>query len=286
MAKQERTLKELRAAAHALGLTGYSKLRKEELVRLLAKKRKAKRGKSKSRAHPVAKAAHRRAAKSASTSKKAPPQRPAPRKRLAGATSNPNSLEPAPVPRTRTPHNAPMQERIESAKYSTTLPNLELTLPFLSIDLGEDIENLPPFPEPLLGLLPQKPGILHGYWALEPGSLTRQPGLCIRLCRIRDRVLEVLDEIALPSESGRWYFHLGELLTEAALYLQLGYYTHDGSFVTTLRRGVARIPSRGASTATDSEWWISDAEFRKMYVRSGGHIEGSTPVWSASVSSR
>lgn len=282
----KRTVQELRATARARGLVGYSKLRKEDLLRLLAGKRNSKRAKPKARPPAAAGASRKRASVKVSPAKKKRTSRLAAKKR-AVKLAKPRALsEPAPQVRTRTPAASANQERIEDAKYSTTLPDLELTLPFLSVDLGEDIENLPPLPEPLLGLLPQKPGILHGYWALEPGSMKRQPGLCIRLCRIRDRVLEVLDEIPLPSESGSWYFHLGELPADTELYVQLGYYAHDGAFVGTLRRGIARVPSRNASARTDSEWWISETDFRRMYVRSGGRIENATPVWSASVSSR
>ncbi|MHB8348431.1 MAG: hypothetical protein ACYDHM_14965 [Acidiferrobacterales bacterium] len=277
---RDKTLQQLRAIARRQGHSGYSRLRKDELVRLLARKppgrakpepvRKKKTGTKGTARRSQTGAAARGRGKTVT----------APRKRTA-ATARPRAA----AGTIRKPAGRTGPRRSVRTGPVVLPAGLVLPVPFVAADLGEDIESLPPLPDALLGLLPQKPGILHGYWALEPGTLRRRPDLRIRLCRIRERVLDVLDEIPLLSDSGRWYFHVGDLVAETQLYAQLGYYGADGIFITAIDRGIARLPSSHASTHTDGNWWISEAEFGRMYVRTGGRIDGQRLVWSASVSS-
>ncbi len=282
----DKTVKQLRAMARKQGRRGYSRMSRSELLRLLAR--------------PVREPAKRRSTATGSQAKRKLGQKSArPQKRVKSATpkARTKSRKRARVAKPAAAGVRPARKRTASAgrtarklrikPESMLIPaGLELPVPFVAADLDEDIDSLPPLPDALLGLLPQKPGILHGYWALEPGTLRRQPDLRIRLCSIHNRVLEVLDEIPLPSDSGRWYFHVGDLATETQLYAQLGYYGADHSFITAIDHGIARLPSLHASEQTDTHWWISDAEFGRMYARTGGHREGKRLVWSASVSSR
>ncbi|MHB8256948.1 MAG: hypothetical protein ACYDHY_11475 [Acidiferrobacterales bacterium] len=287
---RDKTLKELRTIARRQGRSGYSGLRKNELLRLLARK-KPKSARKRAKPRPEAKPARTRPVVSGSANRHA-----ASRKR-ATATARPHTASAtarkpsraargSATARTRKPADRTGAGRDRQARPVIMPASLDLPVPFVAADLGEDIESLPPLPDALLGLLPQKPGILHGYWALEPGTLRRRPDLRIRLCRIRDRVLDVLDEIPLPSDSGRWYFHVGDLAAETQLYAQLGYYGEGKAFITAIDRGIARLPSSRASAHTDTDWWISEEEFGQMYVRTGGRLDGQRLVWSASVSSR
>jgi hypothetical protein len=176
------------------------------------------------------------------------------------------------------------EEQIESAKYAivppgTAVPRAE------AADLNEDIDNLPPVTEPTLCLLPQKPGVLHGYWVLPPDSVPRAQSFKLRLGRIARDVFEIIDEIALPRERGHWYFHVDESADMGEVYLQLGHYEPDGRFVTATRRGIARIPSLYASSRTDRLWWVSEEQFRAMYRRAGGYVRGPRLGWAASISS-
>ncbi len=278
---RDKTVEELRAQARARGLSGYSKMRKDKLLRLLAPGKSAARANPKSGPGPAA-----RAKTSIARKRTKPGARTTTTARTTRKSRAALPAEPAMRRGKRAAEVSTNEERVEGAKYSAALPGADLTVPFLAVDLGEDIEELPQLQEPLLGLLPQKPGTLHGYWALEPGSLRRQPDLRIRLCRIRNQLLEILDELPLPGDSGRWYFHVGELPVDTELFAQLGYYQSGGTFITAIRRGIARVPLLHASTHTDTDWWISEADFRAMYVRSGGRIDGTRLLWSASVSSR
>jgi len=61
-----------------------------------------------------------------------------------------------------------VEQRVESAKYAFAPPGTNVQEPTYAADLGEDIERLPEIRESVLCLLPQKPGVLHGYWVLPP----------------------------------------------------------------------------------------------------------------------
>ena len=176
------------------------------------------------------------------------------------------------------------EEQVESAKYATVLPG-GVAPPAVAADLGEDIDYLPPVTEPMLCLLPQKPGVLHGYWVIPPNTVPYPQSLKLRLGRIVRDAFEIIEEISLPHERGHWYFHLDESADAGAIYLQLGYYEPDGRFVTATRRGIARIPSLHASERTDRLWWVSEEQFRTMYRRAGGYLHGGRLGWFASISS-
>ncbi len=279
-----KTLKELRALARTRGLKGYSKLTRDELERLLAGTA-APRKKVADVSRQAAPAKKTARAKSESTGATSATTRPA-RKPKPAAT--PRAVTPSVAPvAAGEPDAAPAsspEERVESAKYAMVMPGT-VEPPLVSTDLAEDIDQLPPVTEPTLCLLPQKPGIMHGYWVIPPGSTPKPEALKLRLGRVVGDAYEILDEIALPRERGHWYFHLDEMADVGVVYLQLGYYEPDGRFVTATRRGIARIPNLYASEHTDRLWWVSDEQFRAMYVRAGGFLQGARLGWAASISS-
>ena len=203
-------------------------------------------------------------------------------------TTAPAAVPPAPVPRWEWAGDISRQsseeERVESAKYATVLPG-SVAQPAVAADLGEDIDNLPPVTEATLCLLPQKPGVLHGYWVIPPNTPLNSRSLKLRLGRIVRDAFVIVDEISLPHERGHWYFHLDESADIGEIYLQLGYYEADGNFVTATRRGIARIPSLHPSERTDRLWWVSEKQFRAMYRRAGGIVHAGRLGWAASISS-
>jgi len=281
-----KTLKELRALARARGLKEYSKLTRDELERLLA-----------ANAAPKTKVAD--TPKETAPGKKpvraiSKPPRSTP---MAARPAGKPKPAPAAAPRAVTPRTAPLaagepdaapalsqEERVESAKYAMVMPGT-VEPPLVSTDLAEDIDKLPPVTEPTLCLLPQKPGVVHGYWVIPPGAAPKLEALRLRLGHIVGEAYEILDEVALPHARGHWYFHLDEAADVGAVYLQLGYYEPDGRFVTATRRGIARIPSLYASERTDRLWWVSDEQFRAMYLRAGGYVQGARLGWAASTGS-
>jgi len=265
------TTEALRALAKKLGLTGYSRLRKDELIKLIARQ-KRKAGSKSSATRP----------RSAATRNVPAPIKP---KRAPVTPAGATPARPSPVSNvTSTPQMvAEAEQQVESAKYAFALPGAPE--PTYAADLGEDIDRLPVLREPRLCLLPQKPGVLHGYWALPPASLSSGQSARLRLAAHDGDRLTILGEHPVPAERGHWYFHIGEDVELSAVYLQLGRYQPDGEFVSIIQRGIARIPSLYASTQTDRRWWVSDAQFRAMYRRAGGVEHGAQLGWGGSASS-
>ncbi|MEW6332048.1 MAG: hypothetical protein AB1560_11370 [Pseudomonadota bacterium] len=285
-----KNLKELRALARSRGLRGYSKLSRAGLEKLLFSGGEQKPMGAKKTAKPAATtSAARTKSKSASPRANSAPARAAKKTRPDVAPA-PAVAHPAPAATPKWEWAGDVQrqsadeEQIESAKYAVVPPGSAAPRAE-AMDLNEDIDNLPPVAEPTLCLLPQKPGVLHGYWVLPPDPAPRTRSFKLRLGRITRDVFEIIDEIALPSNRGQWYFHVNESTDTGEVYLQLGHYEPDGRFVIATRRGIARIPSLYASQRTDRLWWVSEEQFRAMYRRAGGRVHGSRLGWSASISS-
>lgn len=266
-------LEALRALAKRLGLTGYSKLRKDELLKLIARQERKTRTKSAARPQVAA-------ARTTTVQKKSSR---APKKSARAVAVKPKTLPASPM--TPPTQAADAEQQVESAKYAFAPPGTDVHEPTYAADLGEDIDRLPEIRESLLCLLPQKPGVLHGYWVLAPASLAAQQAIRLRLARYAGDRLDILGEHPIPAGRGHWYFHVGEDIELNAVYLQLGRYQPDGQFVSIIQRSIARIPSLYASTQTDRRWWVSDAQFRDMYRRAGGIERGVQLGWVGSASS-
>jgi hypothetical protein len=264
-----KTVAELRALARAEGIKGYSRMRKDELMRALSAARRRPR------------------LKTAKGPKKIPTKgrkAPAVRKKTARVTSRAPS-EPEVHLETHTARLTTEEERIEDAKFAVMPLGTAASAAGFARDLDEDIESLPPLPGPSLTLLPQKPGVIYAYWELEPAQRLKQPGLRFRLCHIGTEGATVLEELAVAADSGRWYFHIDPALRTDELYLQLGYYSTDRQFVTATSRGIVRVPRLHPSARTDRDWWVSEEDFRRMYLRAGGRAQGKRLSWPGSASS-
>jgi hypothetical protein len=266
------TIETLRAQAKKLGLTGYSKLRKEDLLKLIASRKRKDSAKSATKAKTRKK-----------VSRTIPMQKKS--RRIPGKTASAALNKPSPVsvetPVTQT--GAGAEQQVESAKYAFALPGAQE--PAYAPDLGEDIDRLPEIRGPLLCLLPQKPGVLHGYWMLPASSINATRSAQLRLATYSGSKLTILEEHPVHTERGHWYFNVEEDVEIGTVYLQLGRYQPNGEFVSIIQRGVARIPTLYASMQTDRLWWVSDAQFREMYRRAGGLV-GDRPLgWAGSTSS-
>lgn len=280
---KSKTVKALRALAKQRGLKGYSKLSREELLRRLqaAEARAQPAGEAESNpasseATPPMAAAGKPSAIPVATPTVAPPEQ------AAYPQGGPAWWEPDHSVGPASARFSSEEERVEGAKYALAPSGAPGT--GATTDLGEDIDRLPPLREPVLCLLPQKPGILHAYWVLPEGSRVGRE-LRLRLCRGEREHLEVWEELPLPSDSGTWYFHVPETLHNHDVVLQLGYY-RDDTFVSAIPRGVARVPRLYASATTDRGWWIAEEDFRRLYLRAGGFEAGARRYgWAASIGS-
>ncbi|HEX9626723.1 MAG TPA: Rho termination factor N-terminal domain-containing protein [Acidiferrobacterales bacterium] len=283
---QNKTIDELRALAKSRGLSGYAKLRKDQLLALLKTASPRQRAGAAGRKPAVKKTAQpkpaARAAKPGSAPSKAAGGRaatrhrpavsaPAGKARISPGVETARTAMPAPpdtdgadAARAEAGAGAanppwppawwqPPARDAESAKYAISAA----TEP--ADDLGEDIERLPMLRGPTLMLLPQKPGILHAYWSLPADA--DAAALRLRLCRMVGGLTEVLSEVALPSARGNFYFHLDADFGAGDALVQLGEY-RDGVFLSLMQRGLPRLPLRHAGPA----FWLSAALFRRRFV--------------------
>lgn len=274
-----KTLKQLRELAKKAGLKGYSKLAKPALEKSLAQ--------TKSSAAKTAPAPARiKSTAVKSTAVKKPRKRTADLATMAAPLRAPTPVDPNHAwwqPATTVADaTATVEERIESAKYTPHQSGADAPRDAVT-DLGENIDQLPALHRSTLVLLPQKPGVLHAYWALADDTPPAQ-ALKLRLCRAGDHGLDVYQETVVAAARGHHYFHVPETLSNHEVVIQLGYY-RAGDFVSAVDRGVARIPSLYAAARTDRRWWISDADFKRMYLRSGGELRGRALGWAGSIGS-
>lgn len=310
---RNKTVDELRALARSRGLSGYSKLRKDQLLTLLETKSASGRGKSpaaRARASKTKAKAPRKAktAKPSVTAAATPPRRSAAaqagRRRPVASTPGEKArimqkVEIAQVTaqpgidtrdRSRTPTRDLAENPVwppgwwqpstpepvaiaERAKYAVGPATVKR-----ADRLEEDIERLPALRRPMLMLLPQKPGVLHAYWSLSAGTDTR--ALRLRLCRVVGGLSEVLSEIALSSSQGNFYFRLDTEMFAGDALVELGEY-RDGVFVARMQRGLPRLPLRRTAPA----YWLSAALFRRRYTEtalgSSGAFQSTTDVISS-----
>jgi hypothetical protein len=260
-----KTVEALRRLAHDLGLSGYSRMRKAELVRLLQAENVTV------PAAPARTGARQKTAAAPRTAGKPAAHPPAP--------STPAAAHPSPS----TSNGGAREQQIESSKYALTSPAHGRYEQSFTPDLAESLDYLPTPVEPVACLLPQKPGVLHAYWSLT-APLPAAPGeLRLRLGRLAGDGVEIIEEIPLPSLHGHWYFHVPESLS-GDFYLHLGAY-RDGRFVTAIRRGIARVPRLFAPDAVDRLWWIDEERFREMYLRAGGVVRRGRLAWPGAAGS-
>ncbi|MDX5151695.1 MAG: Rho termination factor N-terminal domain-containing protein [Acidiferrobacterales bacterium] len=248
---EDKSVKTLREMARDLGITGYSKLRKDELISAIKAAQKPKRAATQS------KAGSKPGSGKAKNVAKAKPA-----KKAASAGSKPDKTTTVPVA-------ANEEQRIENAKYATGPTGVAARESQYPPDLGEDIDHLPSLSEPRLALLMQKPGVLLASWNLEPGHCARQPGLRLRLGVLADRRFNVSQEVEVSRDQGSYYFHVEPSWPLSEIYLQLGAYEAGGHFAIAIRRGIVRLPRLLALTALGVNWALEEAEFESVAAQSG-----------------
>jgi hypothetical protein len=275
-ALENKTVSALRTMAGKLDLSGYSRMRKDELIKAIGKANK-KKVKSKTKKKLVKKSAKMTRATPQIKSKKPVKASRKQAKPEAGAVKSKTAAT-LPQPPALRIVISDEEQRVEDAKYVTARPGTPPPTDFVD-DLGENLDKLPPLNGPRLTLLPQKPGVFHAHWALASGHLAKQPGLRLRLSSLSRDTITLLEEISLPADQGYWYFQTNPALDASKVYLQLGFYNENSKFVTAIERGIVRIPRLAASPHTDQRWWISEKEFRQLYLAAGGRMEGDSLLW-------
>ena len=266
----EKTVQELRALAKSLGLTKYSKLTKAQLLRLIAA------------ASPPVQA---QAAPSKAVTKTPKKKNAAQRRPRAHAVS-PNAPSVARKPRTVgrlapqrvTASNASIAKVATVSTPSASEENAASAFPGTS--------PLPPPAAPMLTLRGQKPGVLHAAWSIDPSRSMPLPYLRLRILKANADNTSIVDEVSLPGLQGSRYFHLAAEFCDIPLRAEIGYQSSDGRFIVMRRHADIRLPSRLAAGRGDPQWWISETDFRELYLHCGGMAEDSALVWRTSFSSR
>ena len=265
----EKTVRELRALAKSLGLTKYSKLTKAQLLRLIAA------------ASPptTTRAVSPKAATKVSKKQKATRRQTG--IKVVSPRAQPTARKPRPVVR-RASRSAASKVGVGKVTTASTPPagteDDAATFPKTS--------SQPPLDAPMLTLRGQKPGVLHAAWNIDPARSMPLPYLRLRILKVNTNYTGIIDEISLPDLHGSRYFHLAAEFCDAPLRAELGYHSSDGRFIVMRRHTDIRLPSRLAAGRGDPRWWISETDFRELYIRSGGIPEGSALVWRTSFSSR
>lgn len=259
----EKSVQELRDLAKSLGLTKYSKLTKAQLLRLLA-------------AVPPAAATRAAASKTAAKTPK--------KQKAARGVPGAKARSPGVPPGARTPRAAGRQAPVLKTGDITAATPAS----------GEEHASAahaktPPLPvpaAPMLTLRGQQPGVLYAAWSIDPARSMPLPYLRLRILAAGADHITLIDEIPLPDLQGSRYLHLATESGDTPLRAEIGYHSSDGRFIVMHAHTDVRLPSRRAAGRGDPQWWISEADFRELYVRSGGLSEGSDLIWRTSFSSR
>lgn len=253
---EDKSVKDLREMARDLGISGYSKLRKDELISAIKAAQTPKRAAGSKAGSKAKTATPTKSTKSAKTSKQ-----------VARADKPTATGASTPIPETGSV-NGNEEQRIENAKYVTGTVGATRRTQYPP-DLGEDIDHLPSLSEPRLTLLMQKPGVLLASWMLEPGHCARQPGLRLRLGVLADQQFKVSQEVEIDHDQGSYYFHVDPSWPLTEIYLQLGSYEAGGRFAIAIRRGIVRLPRLLALTALGVNWALEETEFESVVAQSG-----------------
>jgi uncharacterized protein len=233
------TRRELYEMAKAYGLTGRSRMGKEDLVDALcgvsarkapAEPRAAKRRMSKRR--------HRRPlARARGTAHQAPP--PAPSSFTAPQAQPPQ----------------PPQPYIDRG-------------PELSSSYGQD----------KLQVMVRDPNWIYAYWDLSGGvreRLAKQVGGGTWVLRVYDVSRDVYDDVPVLIEGGNWYVPVA---SDTEYRVDIGIIDQHGVFHVAASSRRIRTPRMGISEVFDEEWMILEEEFRRLLEISGPmarHLSGS-----------
>ena len=304
---QKKTVAELRAIASKRGLTGCSRLRKDELVAALAKA--AKRA-------PVKKAGGR--AKAASAPRRKPMKRaaPAPKrkpvKRAAPAPKRKPAKKAAPDRRRRSAaKSGPTAKRALSPRMVRSFSaaasgndrprrlaeqKIKASKYFLGVGKSPELDEGFRYPETYgenaIRLMVRDPYWLYSYWEFAPGL---RDELAARLgeevlsrCRMVLRVYDVTDtdpenaagyhDIDVAPTARNWYINV--MRVEREYCVDIGLVTPDGSFIVIARSNRVALPPVGPSDVVDEEWVTIEA-LSSHYEQTGGGPSSGSGGWGS-----
>ncbi len=290
--KDSRTLTQLQDEARQLGLTGYSKLNKSDLLAMLKKASKPTPQPKKPATVKKTPAAKKVTSKKKTSTKAVTARSPVTKKSVAVSKTDANKTGSSvtrkkkvsvakPKLSTGASHqgNGTREQLIENTKYLTSLPGVIHENRRFLPDLLEDIETMPPLTANMLMILPQKPGVLYAYWNIDASLSHEGKPIMLRLCQIDEHKATILLERPVQHARGEWYFQLDPAADVDHVYLQLGHYNDAGDFILAMRHAIVRVPRLTSPRRIDRRWWLSDEEFALLYRRAGGLIKDGSYLW-------
>jgi hypothetical protein len=289
-----KSVAELKSLAKKAGLTGYTKLRKDDLVALLAsqakrtKKPAAKRASTKRSATKTQKAPQGKSAKSAkgpkpakakTPSRKTPKARTEPAARkpakpgVAGARARGDDRWESLSPRTYrafSQYRTKGEQRVKASKYYLGVTE--------SPEIDEGFEYPETYGESTITLMVRDPYWLFAYWEFAPNLNAELRARLGETDLMRSRlVLRIYDvtgadpdhpasyhDIDVASGSRNWYINV--MRVERDYVVDLGLVTPDGSFIIIARSNVVSLPPVGPSEVVDEEWVTVEA-LGEFYAR-------------------
>lgn len=301
---EKKTVAELRAMAKRKGLSGYSVLKKDALVDLLARGSATKRAAAQKSARSATKrAAGRKSARSAT--KRA--GRAAGKKSARGAARKPGGAKKSPVrPSGRGPEvdaegsalsprvlrafsvvggrpgraRRNGEQRVKASKYYLGVEK--------SPELDEEFSYPDTYGESMIALMVKDPYWLFAYWQFAPDirdHLEAIVGPCgLDACRLVLRVYDVTDaepenshgyhDVDVARGARDWYINV--MRVEREYCVDIGLLRPDGSFIVIARSNRVTLPPVGPSDAVDEEWVTLEA-LAGLYEQStgGGPSSGS-----------
>lgn len=254
-----KTLPELRDLAKSRGLTGVSKLRRDDLIAQLLEAAGAggRRRKSPAKGTARPKAATGKAPATRASAAKAPARRRRPAERSPRGEPATRGLS----PRTRrafTAYKPLAEQRVKASKYYLGAHDTP--------ELDEGFVYPETYGENAIALMVRDPYWLFTYWEFAPelraDLVARMGEEAVLASRLVLRVYDVTGvdpdhaneyrDIDIAPGARNWYINV--MRVEREYCVDVGLITPDGSFVVIARSNRVMLPPVGPSDVVDEEW--------------------------------
>jgi hypothetical protein len=257
-------LKDLAAMAKRKGVSGWSSMRKQQLVKALARRAKAQANSRDGGRSAVAKAAGKS------------PRRPATTRVVRLSKTNPAKL------------NGKAHARAtKSSKAVVRIQKVHAERERLK-DLSQHSAirgNGKPVRDRVV-LMVRDPYWLQVVWTIAPHSVKRAEAAlaaywhtarpCLRLLEVDGGLTtstaeRVVREIEIHGGVTNWYIEVAD--PPHSFRVDIGYRASSGKFFVIARSQAVTTPSPGSSDAIDDNWSDIAANYEKVYAMSGGYSE-------------
>jgi hypothetical protein len=241
------TKQKLAEMARRQGIPGWHDMRKEDLVRILARR--------------LARTAKKAAAAKATPLKKAPTKAAPPRPTVQRAAARNTSAE----------------QEIESSKYNVGVPTKDLSAKVpkdLPAGYGKD----------RIVVMVRDPYWLHSYWELTRHAIQRAEAALGQEWHTSKPILRLLDvsshgttsatestirDIDIHGGCNNWYIDVSS--PPRSFRVDIGYLSRSGKFYVLARSNVVSTPRAGVSDTIDENWAdIDPKKADRIYAMSGG----------------